>query len=98
MTAVMYFYGKRRTPGAPITWGEAFIGGLFVFSWLLVIYGVLPDTWLKWCDGPLKWRKDRIGIPAGILSHVKILGIDIRLLHNGRRYLGFIPYDQGRLW
>lgn len=98
MSAVMYLWARRRKPGTALSWGEAFIAGIFVFTFMLVIYGVLPDAWLKWCDGPLRWRSDKTGIPAGILSSVKILGVRIHLLHNGRRYLGFIPYDHGVLW
>ncbi len=86
MTGILVGWARRRPPGSSLTWGEAYVGALFVFVWLLVIYGVLPNQWLQWCDGPLKWRSDKLGIPAGPLGWP---------LHNGRRYLGFLPYDKG---
>ena len=49
MTGVLYLWGKRRPVGSPLTWGEAFVGGLFVFAWFVVLYGVLPNAWLQWC-------------------------------------------------
>ena len=42
-----------------------FVGALFIFFYLLLIYGILPNWWLQWCDGPLKWRADKTGIPLG---------------------------------
>ena len=32
---------RRRPAGTPLTWGEAFIGGAFIFFVLLMIYGVV---------------------------------------------------------
>ena len=98
MTAVMYLWARRRQPGTPLSWGEAIIAAMFVFAYMLIIYGVLPDAWLRWCNGPLRWRSDKIGVPAGVLGNFKFFGAHIRLLHNGRKYLGFIPYDKGVLW
>ena len=60
-------YEMRRKPGAPLTWGEAFVAATFGFALLLMIYGVVPDRWLRWADGELKWRSDAIGIPVGPL-------------------------------
>ncbi|MHB8465588.1 MAG: hypothetical protein ACYDH6_02100 [Acidimicrobiales bacterium] len=98
MTGVIYLWARRRPPGSPLSWGEAFLGGAFVLAYLLVLYGALPDVWLRWCDGPLKWRSDKLGIPAGVLGNFKLFGAHIHLLSNGRKYLGFIPYDKGALW
>lgn len=98
MTGVMYLWARRRPAGAPLTWGEAFAGGIFVFVWMIVLYGVLPNAWLQWCDGPLRWRSDKLGIPAGPLDYIHFWGIKIHILHNGRKYLGFIPYNKGTLW
>jgi hypothetical protein len=62
--------GKKRKPGTRMTWGEAFAAALFGFGMLLMIYGVIPDRFLKWADGELKWRSDKIGIPLGPFGHV----------------------------
>ncbi|MDQ1444384.1 MAG: type transport system permease protein, partial [Acidimicrobiaceae bacterium] len=59
--------GTRRPPGTPLTWGEAFVASTFLFALMLLIYGVIPDQWLRWADGGLKWRSDKIGIPMGPL-------------------------------
>jgi hypothetical protein len=58
---------KRRQPGQPLTWGEAFVSATFLFGLMLMIYGIVPDQWLRWADGGLKWRSDKIGIPTGPL-------------------------------
>ena len=65
MVVVVVFVGKRRPRGTPVTWGEAFVAAVWVFALLLMIYGVVPDRWLRWADGELKWRSDSIGIPVG---------------------------------
>jgi len=67
MIGIVIFVGMRRKPGAPLTWGEAFVAATFGFALLLMIYGVVPDRWLRWADGELKWRSDAIGIPVGPL-------------------------------
>src|SRR5581483_1822950 len=58
--AVVFVAGRRRPPGTPLTWGEAFIAATFVFGVLLLGYGVVPNEWLKWADNQLLWRPDRI--------------------------------------
>ena len=58
--AVIFFVGRRRPPGTPLTWGEALVGATFVFGVLLLGYGVVPNEWLKWADNQLLWRPDRI--------------------------------------
>jgi hypothetical protein len=58
-------YAQKRPPGARLSWGEAFAAAAFVFILLLLVYGVIPNFWLKWADGELKWRSDKIGIPLG---------------------------------
>lgn len=65
LIAIVVRVAKRRAPGTPLTWGEAFVAGTFMFALMLMIYGVVPDQWLRWADGGLKWRSDKIGIPMG---------------------------------
>lgn len=64
MTAVALRVGKRRAPGTPLTWGEAFIAATWMFGLLFMLYGVLPDRWLLWADNELGWRSDSFGIPT----------------------------------
>jgi len=81
VTAVMFGavirVARRRPPGTPATWGEAFVAAIFLFALLLMIYGVVPDRWLRWADGDLKWRSDKIGIPLGGLGigHYHLFGM-----------------------
>ena len=63
-------YGKRRPVGTPMTWAEAMIAALFVFGVFFLAYGILPDAWLRWADGGLRWRSDAKGIPIGPLRHL----------------------------
>ncbi|MBV8235381.1 MAG: hypothetical protein JO075_06740 [Acidimicrobiia bacterium] len=58
--SVIFFVGRRRPPGTPLTWGEAILAGTYVFGILLLGYGVVPNEWLKWADNQLLWRPDRI--------------------------------------
>src|SRR5690242_10850636 len=85
LIAVAILVGKRRAPGTPLTWGEAFVAGIWVFTIFFFSYGILPDQFLRWADGPLEWRSDKIGIPTGPF-HV----------HNFK--FGFIEWDGHLLW
>jgi len=67
MVGIVLYAAKRRQPGQPLTWGEALLAGTFVLAVMLMIYGVVPDRWLRWADGDLKWRSDKVGIPTGPL-------------------------------
>lgn len=65
MVATVLLVARRRPPGSPMTWGEAFVAGTFVFGLLFLLYGVVPHQWLAFADNALKWRSDKIGIPLG---------------------------------
>jgi hypothetical protein len=55
---------KRRQPGQPLTWGEAFVAAVYMFALLFLLYGIVPDRWLIWADNELGWRSDSFGIPT----------------------------------
>ena len=42
LALVVIPYGKRRAPGAPVSWGEAMIGATFIFAVLFLAFGVVP--------------------------------------------------------
>jgi hypothetical protein len=89
MAGIVLFVSRRRPPGTPLTWGEAFVAALFVFSFMLLVYAIIPTQWLSFADGKLKWRSDKIGIPFGIsIGHWHILGLKkpYLLLHKGLRF------------
>ena len=69
LTGAVVWEARRRPPGSKLTWGEAFVAGLFIFGLMLMIYGVVPDRWLRYADSELKWRTDKIGIPMGPFGH-----------------------------
>ena len=58
--AVCFAVGKRRPPGTPLTWGEAFVGGTFVFALMTLAYGIIPHEWLEYADNDLLWRSDKL--------------------------------------
>lgn len=60
MIGLLVAVAKRRPVGQPLTWGEAFVAALFVFTLLFMAYGVIPDRFLIWADNELNWRSDRI--------------------------------------
>jgi len=67
LIAIVFRFAKKRAPGRPLTWGEAFVAAAFIFALHLMAYGVVPDQWLRWAEGDLEWRSDKIGIPMGPL-------------------------------
>jgi hypothetical protein len=69
LVGAIVWAAKKRPPGTRLSWGEAFAAALFGFGMLLMIYGVIPDRFLKWADGELKWRSDKVGIPLGPFGH-----------------------------
>ena len=73
MVGVIVYVGKRRPIGTPLTWGEAFVASVWCFALFLMIYGIVPDMFLRWADGELNWRTDVIGIPLGPIG--PLLGI-----------------------
>lgn len=61
--------GKRRLFDRKPTWGEAMIGGVFVFAVLFLAFGVVPHQFIDHADRDLGWRKDKIVYgPFGILK------------------------------
>lgn len=58
MLGVVFWVGKRRAPGTPLTWGEAFVASVWVFMIFVLAYGIVPNQWLLWADNELGWRKD----------------------------------------
>ena len=69
--ALCFVVGRRRPLGTPVTWGEAFVAGTWVFAMMLLAYGIVPHQWLSFADNTLLWRPDRImfGVSsAGLVS------------------------------
>ena len=58
--AIAGLVARKRPPGTPLTWGEAFIAGTFMFALMLVAYGVVPHQWLSYADNNLLWRADKL--------------------------------------
>ena len=57
---VCLWFGHRRPLGTPVTWGEAFVAGTFIFALMIVAYGIVPHQWLDYADNELLWRPDRL--------------------------------------
>ena len=85
MVAVLVLVAKRREPGRPLTWGEAFLAATFVFALLFMAYGVVPHHWLTWAGNELSWRSDSYGIPIGPLEK---LGLKNPLFEDGITFFG----------
>lgn len=62
--AIILAVAKRRAPGTPMTWGEAYLAATFHFALMLMLYGIIPNQWLAWADNELGWRSDSIGVPT----------------------------------
>ena len=64
MIGIIVYVGMTRPPGTPLTWGEGFLAGTFMFALMLMLYGIVPNQWLAWADTELGWRSDSIGVPT----------------------------------
>ncbi len=87
MVAVCLYVGARRPIGTPVTWGEAMVGGTWVFAIMLLAYGIVPHQWLNYADNELLWRPDKllVGISSGGVvwgNDAKDLGGTGRILIN----------------
>lgn len=87
MIAVCLYVGGRRPIGTPLTWGEAMVGGTWVFGIMMLAYGVVPHQWLNYADNELLWRPDKllVGISSGGVvwgNEAKDLGGTGRILIN----------------
>jgi len=102
-TLGLYLWAKRRPVGTSMTWGEAFVGAMFVFAYVTLIYAIVPNAWLQWCTSGLRWRSDKIGIPLGDLHYWRFgafghTWFHLTLLKNNRRYLWIFPVNKGCLF
>jgi hypothetical protein len=84
---ICLYVGSKRPIGTPVTWGEAMLGGTFVFAIMLVAYGVAPHQWLAYADNTLLWRADKllVGVSsAGVVwgQGAKNLGGSGRIIIN----------------
>lgn len=83
---IVLLVAKRRAPGTPLTWGEAFVAATFVFGALFLAYGVLPHQFLAAADNEWRWRSDKFGIPIGPLGD--LLPIKNPLFEDGITFFG----------
>lgn len=60
-------YSKRRSVDAPLTWGGANVGAIYIFFLLFWVYGVVPDRFLAYTINELGWERDSLLLgPTGI--------------------------------
>ena len=105
---LVFAVGRRRPPGTPVTWGEAFVGGTFIFALFMLAYGIIPHQWLTFADNQLLWRPDKLmlgisgdGVKLG--DSVKDLGGTGRIIvnctsgprHGRSRHLHRLPRHPG---
>jgi hypothetical protein len=60
LLALVIPFAKRRTPGDPMTWGQAMIAATYGFFLMFWAYGMVPHLWLIWADNELEWRPDAL--------------------------------------
>ena len=85
MVAICLYVGARRPIGTPVTWGEAMVGGTWVFGIMLLVYGIVPHQWLNYADNELLWRPDKLLV--GISSAGVVWGTDAKNLGGTGRIL-----------
>ena len=84
-TGICLLFAKKRPRGTPLSWGEAFIAGTFVFAMMFVAYGNVPHQWLDFADNELLWRPDRIVM--GITSEGVKFGDEAKQMGGSGRVL-----------
>lgn len=57
MCGVVAYVAWLRPLGQRTTWGEAMIGAAWFFGILLLMFGVVPDQFIRWAD-QLGWSTD----------------------------------------
>ena len=85
--AVLVPYAKRRPTDKVPTWGEAYLGGTYVFFLLFWAYGVVPHQWLNWADNELNWRPDEFFLETYAIDVTKAAVRDIVAVG---LYVGFL--------
>ncbi len=85
MVAICLYVGGRRPIGTPVTWGEAMVGGTWVFGIMMLAYGIVPHQWLTFADNELLWRPDKLLV--GISSGGVVWGNDAKNLGGTGRIL-----------
>lgn len=65
MIWAIFAYGKRRPTDRPTTWGEAMVGSVFIFMLLMMVFGVVPDRWVRYTDNELGWSVEKMAFTEG---------------------------------
>ena len=65
MVAGFMWYGKRRPTDRPTTWGEAMLGAAYVFMMMLLVFGIVPDRWIRLTDNEWGWSVERFLVTEG---------------------------------
>ena len=58
-------YGKRRPIDRRTPWGEAMVGATFVFMLFMMVFGVVPDRWVRLTDNEWGWSVERMLFTEG---------------------------------
>ena len=65
MVAPIGWLMQRRPADAPLTWGEAMVGSIWVTAILFLAFGIIPHQFIVWADSDLGWRSDRFIVGPG---------------------------------
>ena len=65
MVSGIIAYGQRRPMDRPTSWGEAMLGAAFVFMLFLMVFGVIPDRWVRLTDNEWGWSVERMLFTEG---------------------------------
>ena len=60
VTAGCFFVTTRPRSPHELTWAKAMLGAVASFAAMLLVYGVVPDEWLKYADAELGWSQSQI--------------------------------------
>ena len=90
LIALAFAVLRRRPKGTPLTWGEAFVGAVYVWAIFLLTYAIVPHQFITMCDKDFGWRSDIFGIPTGPFYRIHFWPINHKhlLWPNGVTFFG----------
>jgi hypothetical protein len=68
ITAALFFMCTRPRSPYPLTWAKAMLGAVASFGVMMLVYGVVPDEWLKFADAELGWSQSQIWQEIGPIT------------------------------
>lgn len=78
---VIWYGSTRREPGAPLTWGQAYLAAVYATIAMFFWYGIIPHQWLLWADSELNWNSGANILGPGSTTLENVIPFTVHKLH-----------------